>query len=229
MKKKLTIVYGYEQEKYAVYLQQLVSSLDDTDEGTIGIKDDSVEAAIWNEEKYRQNLPTISSNQRVIFIGDSKFIQSMRENMEEKYSNLGMHFGWLGNQGYMYVEERSLNADNLAEFASLCDKYGKSFQEELDLRFSPKKVLEAEDDMGLIPRAAEEKKRIIPRNAGGIRSTGIAAVKALAGRVKDTGQLVGQAGAKVVDLLKSDKALDQQYTLLTLILYMDGLGEFMGE
>ena len=72
MSKQLIIVCGDSEKKYAMYLQQLVSTRDDKEDEQIGTKDGAVNAVIWNEKQYEDNRIKLSSTNNILFIGDSK-------------------------------------------------------------------------------------------------------------------------------------------------------------
>ncbi len=139
MKKKLIIVSNDGERKYATYLQQLVSALDDEDGKQVGVKDGSVDATIWDEKRFNDNEYAISSSNKILFVGWNDTANMNTTNMSDSFSACGMHYGRLGNRAYMRVEADSLNADNLDEFKQLCEKYGKTFEDELNLRYSPGK------------------------------------------------------------------------------------------
>ena len=56
---------------YGDYLAQLISLDDDTEETTVGTKDGEVAAQVWTEKDYNNNAAQMSSNQYVLFVGNS--------------------------------------------------------------------------------------------------------------------------------------------------------------
>ena len=156
MKKKLIIVSNDGERKYATYLQQLVSALDDEDGKQVGVKDGSVDATIWDEKRFNDNEYAISSSNKILFVGWNDTANMNTTNMSDSFSACGMHYGRLGNRAYMRVEADSLNADNLDEFKQLCEKYGKTFEDELNLRYSPGKDEELGNKFEDHARAAAE-------------------------------------------------------------------------
>ena len=69
---KLIIVCDEKTSEYANYLRQLVSMKDDTSDEIIGVKDGTVEVAVWLEKDYVANMATISSKEHILFIGENK-------------------------------------------------------------------------------------------------------------------------------------------------------------
>jgi len=225
MPKKLIIVCDKSCEKYAIYLQQLVSALDDKDNEIVGTQDGAVVAVVWTEEQFEDNKPKLSSSQHILFMGNGKLARARRETMPEKFNRVGMHYGWLGSQACLYVDDGSLNADNFDDFKGICSDHGKKFKNELNMRFSPKKLngeVETETELAkttaITTVAAEAPFPFLI--AAGISD----AVKGAAKTVADLATNVVHFGN---DALQAKEAQDQQYSLATLAFYMDDLSEFL--
>lgn len=238
LKKKLIIVCDDDTKKYATYLMQLISSYDDSEE-IIGIKDGSVDATIWSEKHYLDSLGTLTTSTYVLFVGNGKAARLARENMQHEFDELGMHFGWLGTQGCMYVEDASLDRDNYPEFETLCEKYGKEFEgaialldgkavsaEEIQAEEMPAEEVVVEpiqdDQVEDMVELSVEHGGLARVNPGAIARKAIAPFKAMA-RVAD------RAGVRMGALVSSREARDRQYTVLALVMYRDGLPRFLGE
>ena len=127
-KTQLIVVCTEKARKYADYLIQLIGMKDDTDDQTTGIKDDSVEAAIWSKKDYKANLPTIKSSTNILFIGSNKMIQDQAANMDKIFDSYGMQFKSLGHRAVMYVDDKLLSKEDYDAFIDLCSKYQKSFE-----------------------------------------------------------------------------------------------------
>lgn len=91
MKKKLIIVSNDGERKYATYLQQLVSALDDEDGKQVGVKDGSVDATIWDEKRFNDNEYAISSSNKILFVGWNDTANMNTTNMSDSFSACGMH------------------------------------------------------------------------------------------------------------------------------------------
>lgn len=217
MRKRIVAVCDDETNKYGAYLQQLVSAIDDVDGAVVGTKDGTVDVVVWDEKNFEGNMKTLSAHEHILFMGNGSLAKERRGTMEEKYSNMGMSFGWLGAQAYLYVEEGSLNAGNYPDFKVLCDKYGKAFEKELNLKYNPNKqqeevAVEKKQKAGFLPLAF----------AAGVADAIAGGARAVAGAAAD---IVDKGN----DFLQSRDALEQQYSLLTLIFYMDAINEFLGD
>lgn len=208
MQKKLIIVCEESERKYASYLQQLVSAADDEDGKQVGTKDGEVSAAIFSEKQYEDNLHQLTSTNHVLFIGNGKIARAARANMDERFAECGMHFGWLGHQAYMYADAGEFKRSDSPKFQTICEKYGKSFDSLLQQPESEEAAIEAvHNEAGGIEKAAR-----------GIARFAISRVNAAAKLAKDLSW----------ETIQKKDVRDQQYSMLTLILYMDGLSEFLG-
>ncbi len=225
MKKKLIVVCDEACEKYGVYLQQLVSASDDKEGEVVGTKDGAVEAVVWNEKQYEDNKLKLSSAQSILFMGNGKLASARRETMEEKYGEAGMHYGWLGSQAYLYVEDGSLNADNHNDFKRICDEHGKKFKKELNLRFNPSKMSEQTSDPKQLAKDAAVVAVAVTAPLPFLVAAGISDV--VKGRVKAVAELATTVADKGSDILRAKEAQEQQYSLATLVFYMNHLSEFL--
>lgn len=101
----LIIVCDEKDMVYANYLIQLIGQKDDAGDSIVGIADDSVSAAIYTTKTYKDNLPQIPSTQHIIFVGRSPLVKEQSKTIVDKYSKMGMHYGWLGKRAVLYVED----------------------------------------------------------------------------------------------------------------------------
>lgn len=127
-KTSLIIVCTEKTRKYANYLIQLIGMKDDTDDKTVGLKDGSVEAAVWGEKDYKANMSTLISSANILFIGSNKMIKDEAANMNEVFGSYGMQFKSLGHRAVMHVEDKLLSKEDYEAFIDLCNKYQKSFE-----------------------------------------------------------------------------------------------------
>ena len=102
--KKLIIVCEERLRKYGDFLAQLISGTDDKEGNVIGIEDGAAAAQVWSEKEYSANAAQISSEQYLLFIGNSPLIKGKRHHMLQKYSEHGMNYGWLGKQAVLFVD-----------------------------------------------------------------------------------------------------------------------------
>lgn len=128
----LIIVCNEKMMDYANFLIQLVGQNDDTEE-VRGVRDNSLVAAIWTEKQYKDSLATITSDTHILFIGDSKLVQSQAQNVKVKFDKFGMRYGWLGKRAVMYVENKMLSSTEYADFLTFAQDYDRKFKQEATL------------------------------------------------------------------------------------------------
>lgn len=142
-KKKLIIVYDKNTKTAANHLLQLISANDDTDETQVGTKDGQLDAVIWNETEYENNRPMLTSSQKILFIGDTKVSKEMRGHIPDTFSEIGMHYGWIGAQAFAYIEKFKFTKDTEKRLDELLVKYGDKFNDEFLVKLSPYGVKDA--------------------------------------------------------------------------------------
>ncbi len=218
MKKQLIIVANDEYLKYATYLQGLISSIDDEEGGQVGTKDGAVSAVIWDEEHHKANSKSLTSSNSVVLFGDSDYVRKNCSEIDTKFSRFGMSYGWLGNHANLRVADDALNKDNAPEFYQMAEDYGKRFENELSFLFSPKKDEELGNDAADHAMAAAE---------FAFPPAHIVDLVLNKGKSSKLSDRLAMAIGKGIDKTKNAEAVDQQYTLLTLVFYLDGLSEFL--
>lgn len=207
--KKLIIVCEEKTRQYGDFLSQLISLQDDTDEQVVGVSDGAVAAQVWTEKEYAANAPQISSEQYILFIGNSKLLKEKRTYMQAQYSQYGMNYGWLGKQATLFVDHVvsvkeydgfiTLAKDNQPEVTRLIDsKSAMKANEQVD-QFKPEGVLK-------------------------IRN-----IKSLPFALAQMGTyLLGEGVKQTVKVTNNKKIEAQQYSCLTLLFYLHGLAAFLG-
>lgn len=207
--KKLIIVCEEKLRQYGDFLAQLISLEDDKIDEVIGAKDGAVAAQVWTEKEYGANAVQISSEQYLLFIGNSKLIQDKRLHMPKKFCEYGMYYGWLGKQGVLFVDTVvSLDEyDNFIEFA-------KGIQPEITKLIEKKSVLLALPESN----ASDEKDEVI-----GVKKL-LTPIKAIQVAIKNA----PIRGMNVIAKVTNNKKIeDQEYSVLTLLFYLNGLSKFL--
>lgn len=205
--KKLIIVCEEKYRQYGDFLSQLVSLDDDKEDIVVGVKDGVVAAQVWTEKEYSANAAQISSEQYILFIGDSKLIKDKRSHMMKKYSEYGMQYGWLGKQAVLFVEK----VVDLKDYDSFIE-YAKGNKADVT------KLIELKSDAMVIPEGTED------RDAKGI--------KKILNPVKPLPAAIVNAPIRALNALNkmanNKKIEDQEYTCLVLVFYLNGLSLFLG-
>lgn len=235
--KKLIIVCEEMLRRYGDFLAQLISSTDDKDGKAIGIKDGVAAAQVWTEKEYTSNSAQISSEQYILFIGNSNLIKEKRYHMQKKYSEYGMNYGWLGKQAVLFVD-RTLSFDEYEDFYKLlANEYAKENQLKAVRLFTSKSenLIESAD---IIDDNVEVKDMEIKEIDEPAQQETKDSIKPLVPFV-----FIGKALKKAVDVgvetfnkisndinaaSKSKDIEEQQYTCLVLLFYLNDLSLFLG-
>ncbi len=241
-KTKLIIVCDEKTRDYANFLRQLISANDDTEGSVVGVADGSVEAAVWLDKDYLHNSATISSNEHVLFIGDNKVSKSEVSSMIPRFNQFGMKFGWLGKRGMMQVDDKLLNEEQYNGFLDYCMEYKEQLQLQR-LAYTPSKKLPEKttpiDESQVIdvepieetdePDQKPKEQGLI--KAGAVAAKAVAVAAAVMSPIGAAGTAVGVGAYKTLKGLSAmsmhKRIKDQQYRALTVILYMEGLNEFL--
>ena len=206
---KLIIVCDEKTSEYANYLRQLVSMKDDTSDEIIGVKDGTVEVAVWLEKDYVANMATISSKEHILFIGENKVSKKETPSMSVKFNKFGMKYGWLGKRAMMMVSDIIKDKETYEQFIELCQGYEHKI-EAMSLERVRKYEEKDENEKGVVALMKNKAATLAQLVINPIGTAGI------------FGAVAG------INMLKDRKKLrDQQYRALTSILYTDGLTEFL--
>lgn len=231
--KKLIIVCDEKTEIYANYLRQLISTNDDKEGEIIGVEDGTVDVAVWLDKDYIANKAQLSSNEHILFIGNSKVSQKETSSMTVKFEQLGMKYGWLGKRGMLKVDYSSLSPDQYNSFIDLCQKYETEF-EKIVIKRTKKNKGETAKAAGAGVGGAAAGGAIgaagaAPLAAGGLGIAGGLAAGVLAGAIIPVVAVAAAyKGINEMQIKKQKKQIrDQQYRAATVILYIDGLQEFL--
>ena len=202
---KLIIVCDEKTSEYANYLRQLVSMKDDTSDEIVGVKDGTVEVAVWLEKDYVANMATISSKEHILFVGENKVSKKETPSMSVKFDKFGMKYGWLGKRAMMTVSDSIKDKETYDQFIEFCQAYEQKIEA-----------------MSLERVCIYEGKNETEKGVVALMKNKAATLAQL---VVNPGVFGAVAG---INMLKDRKKLrDQQFRALTAILYTDGLTEFL--
>ena len=203
--KKLIIVCEEKYKIHADFLSQLVSLQDDTGENVRGVKDGEVAALVWTEKEYEANAPQISSEQYIVFIGNSKLIKAKRTHMLKKWDKFGMNYGWLGKQAVLFVEE----VVDIKEYNSFIE-FAKSNNENVEKKIELLPTKDFKED-------AEDNNN----NKSNIFLSSMKKVTNFYANVATVGV------NKFNELSKKKDIENQEYTCLVLEFYLNALSKFL--
>ena len=154
--KKLIIVCEERLRRYGDFLAQLISGTDDKEGRVVGIKDGAAAAQVWTEKEYTANAAQISSEQYLLFVGNSKLIKEKRHHMLQKYSDHGMNYGWLGKQAVLFVDHILSFSEYTNFYKLLSNEYAEGSQKEA-VRLLPSKSEEVVEPINIVEEAEEIK------------------------------------------------------------------------
>ena len=196
--KKLIIVCEEKCRSYGDYLAQLISLDDDTEETTVGTKDGEVAAQVWTEKDYNNNAAQMSSNQYVLFVGNSKLIKEKSSHMKTEFNEYGMKYGWLGKQAVLCVEKvvPLKQYDEFIEFALAYQENVKS----------------------LVTKEKKAGKAALPV---ALAAGALAWVAPIVAAPIATWNIIGMSK-------RNKEIEKQQYNCCTMKFYLDGLSKFLG-
>ena len=199
-KKELIIVCDESLMEYANYLMALIGQNND--------KDGTVSAAIWPPKVYKDTLPKITSNTHILFIGSFKEAKEQRKNVNSKFNEYGMHFGWLGKRAVMYIDDKMLKKNEYDQFL----EFGKNYQK----KFEKATVNIANNPLGAVVLGAEV-----------ISSAAISSAAIFSPIAAGTAGLAFGVCGLISGTIAHKKIKAQQYRCLTMALYLDGLQKFL--
>lgn len=199
--KKLIIVCEEKLRQYGDFLAQLVSLQDDKGKEIVGVKDGAVAAQVWTEQEYSANAPQISSEQYILFVGNSKLMKEKRTFMQGQFSQYGMCYGWLGKQAALFVD----HVVTLEEYEGF--------------------IALAQDNQPEVAKLIEAKAEV-KNNAFLDKYTPVKAI--MVGVLNPFVAIVSQGVKHTVKAANNKKIEAQQYSCLTLLFYLKGLSSFLG-
>jgi hypothetical protein len=80
------------------------------------------ETALWGLKEYKDNEPTLTSSQKIIFFGENEISRLNISSINWKYVWKNLHYGWIGYVAMLYVSELSYSKIEMSEFKELCKK-----------------------------------------------------------------------------------------------------------
>lgn len=243
--KKLIIVCEEKLRVYGDFLAQLISRNDDTEDSIMGIKDGAAAAQVWTEKDYINNAVQISSEQYILFIGNSKLIKEKRTHMQKVYSEYGMNYGWLGKQGVLFVDKVVPLGEYDSFFELASAEYKRSNQPEIARLIAKRGTVEmlpeANEAAPADETAAEVSAEIIETDSQdvvpvkpkkGIKNflapVGHAIVKTTEQGIQAVTKTAGNIADNFSYANKNKDLESQEYSCLVLLFYLNGLAKFLG-
>ena len=135
-----TLIVVYKDELFVNQIKKLVETKDDIDEEHIvGTKDDSVRIVSWTEKVWKDQKKAGNINNKVLFIGDVKGVDSLLPVIDIKYDEYGIKYGWAGNQAVLFCDNKKLKkAQDYNDFLVKLNEYSIPDI----LKTEPRKIME---------------------------------------------------------------------------------------
>lgn len=235
--KKLIIVCEEKLKHYGDFLSQLISRDDDTNDTTVGVKDGAVGALVWTEKEYLNNTAQLSSEQYILFIGNSKLQKEKRKHMQKVFSEYGMNYGWLGKQATLFVDRVVSLTEYDSFFQMAQTEYLKGKQTPFEKLVGTKEttpalpeavaddaVIVKEDDISTVEQSLEKPEKGIMKLLDPLKTARVA-VKKTADRGIES---IGKVSEELNKATKNKNIEEQEYSCLILFFYLNGLSNFLG-
>ncbi len=215
--KKLIIVCEEGLSHYGDFLAQLISSSDDAEGNIAGIRDVVAVATVWTEKEYVSNAAQISSEQHILFIGNSELIKRKRSHMLTKYSEYGMNYGWLGKQGTLFVDH-IVTSSEYEEFYKITSKLASEIsQSEVPKLIESKDETDETEVDEFVVDAEPTKKNVL-----------LNSLSPLGRFAMDFCKELDNIANNIAVASKSSEIENQEYTCLVLKFYLNDLRNFLG-
>lgn len=224
-KTKLTIVHDKTSEKYANYLKTLLSVADDDGENIVGVKDGSVDAAVWDEKQYAHNKPQLANEDHVLFIGaNSKVLKNECYGINSAWDQYGMGYGWLGKRGFLNVYD-GIKRKEYEDFFNLAGSYQKSVSNVMAKKgIDVKNLVAGAAGAGIAGAAGAA------AAAGGVALYGGgAALGILLSPIVPIVWPIALLPIAILDKANKEKLREQQFNFLILKFYYDAIKDFLNQ
>ena len=235
--RKLIIVCEERLRRYGDFLAQLISGKDDTEGKIMGIPDGTAVAQVWTEKEYTTNAAQISSEQYILFIGNSRLIKEKRYHMQRLFSEYGLNYGWLGKQAVLFVD-RMLTVNEYDSFYELVTNEFAAGNQPEAIRLIPVKQESDKVITEIVTETADEGTGVVPEMKDQ-EDSGKKSLKKLLGSldaakkvIKKTTDISKDTFGKVSEnlgiVVKARELEEQQYSCLVLMFYLNDLAAFLG-
>lgn len=129
--KEVYIVYDNKSKKYANYLAQLISTCSTRSE-------EKIVASCWSPDNYEHSLVEMTTENRVLFVGDGKELCAYTSEIKDTFNKHGMHYGWIGTQGVLRIDRDALSLTR--KYKEFC-QFAQGQQQELKEALNAKSIV----------------------------------------------------------------------------------------
>ena len=90
---KKTLIVVYKDELLMNQLKKMVETHDDSDEGIVGTRDDSINIVSWTEKVWMGNKKAGNIQGKILFLGDIKGTDKLIPVLDVKFDDCGVKYG----------------------------------------------------------------------------------------------------------------------------------------
>ena len=223
---KKTLIVVYKNELLMNQLKKLVETHDDTAEGTVGTRDDSINIVAWAEKVWLENKTAGNIQGKILFLGDIKGTDKLIPVIDVVFDQYGVKYGWAGNQAVLFADVKALTDRKdydafLEELVQMpVPDSLKTLKNNTVNGVGSKEDAPIAEDMQTHDENSEKKKPALFRMAQG-------AVSASAETLEKVG---GQIAVKTEEAFRNKRLVKNQMMFYGVIkLYNDGLKTFMDQ
>lgn len=105
---KKTLIVVYKDELLMNQLKKMVETHDDSENGVVGTRDDSINIVSWTEKVWLGNKKAGNIQGKILFLGEIKGTDKLIPVIDVKFDECGVRFGWAGNQAVVDADTKVL-------------------------------------------------------------------------------------------------------------------------
>ena len=224
--KKKTLIVVYKDELLMNQLKKMVETNDDTEDGIVGTKDESINIVSWEEKVWLGNKKAGNIQGKILFLGDVKGTEELIPVLDIKFEDSGVKYGWAGNQAVLFADTKQLTERKdydeflkklsdlpVPDFLKTMKKNVVATGTDPELEKTEKAKMDNENE-----ETEDTKKGNLLKKAQKVFASGVEAV----------GKVGSQVAVKSEEIFRNKSLMNRQMLFYGVIyLYNDGLETFM--
>ncbi len=229
---KKTLIVVYKDELLLNQLKKMVETDDDTEEGVVGTKDDTINIVSWTEDVWLSNKKQGTTKGKILFLGNVKGTENLIPVIDVMFDKYGVKFGWAGDQAIVYADPNALISRKdydvfLERFSTMpVPNFLKATKENSVTTSAGSEAGSIDEqcekgalaNVNVSPVKVEDKKADVLKNIRSAFSMGLVAIE----------KVGAQISSKSEELFRNKALMKRQMLFYGVInLYNDGLEKFM--
>lgn len=147
---KRNLIVVYKDELVFNLLRKLIQTNDDTSDGIVGTKDNSISLVHYNKTGWK-NVDKSLLQDRILYLGEIKETKNLLPVLDIKFNRSGVKYGWAGKQAVLYADPSEIkSSEEYNDF--LTRLYAYPVPEKLEV---PKKIIKTKESKKMLPTIAE--------------------------------------------------------------------------